>query len=452
MNLNTSNPVILTFRPSWEQFKNFAKYVEYMETRGAHKAGLVKVIPPAEWKARKSGYNMDEINMTIPTPICQVVSGKQGEYQQLNIQRRPMTLRQFRDLANSERYQTPKHFDYDDLERKYWKNVTYIAPIYGADINGSLTDSEVKEWNINNLETILDYVNTDYGIEIDGVNTAYLYFGMWKTSFAWHTEDMDLYSINYLHFGAPKTWYAIPPQHGRKFEKLANQMFSENYNVCNAHLRHKMTLISPKVLQNHHIPFNKITQEPGEFMITFPFGYHAGFNHGFNAAESTNFATARWIEYGKRASQCHCRKDMVKISMETFVRRFQPERYNDWLNGQDYGSHPEEPDRICAAPIPALNKKTEYSPNKQKRGCSGSTFLNDSSPKKKLKLCPQEKVCLHESKPKFNFNAVAIVKLKKIWNQLPGGCPKLLFGDHIVKNSKRMRFQTKTIDLNEEND
>ena len=45
----------------------------------------------------------------------------------------------------------------------------------------------------------------------------------------------------------------------------------------------------------------QITQEAGEFMITFPYGYHAGFNHGFNCAESTNFATVRWIDYGKVA-------------------------------------------------------------------------------------------------------------------------------------------------------
>jgi hypothetical protein len=51
----------------------------------------------------------------------------------------------------------------------------------------------------------------------------------------------------------------------------------------------------------------QITQEAGEIMITFPYGYHAGFNHGFNCAESTNFATPRWVEYGKRASQCSCR-------------------------------------------------------------------------------------------------------------------------------------------------
>ena len=49
--------------------------------------------------------------------------------------------------------------------------------------------------------------------------------------------------------------------------------------------------------------FVQITQEAGEFMITFPFSYHSGYNHGYNCAESTNFATERWIEYGKRCLQ-----------------------------------------------------------------------------------------------------------------------------------------------------
>jgi len=75
----------------------------------------------------------------------------------------------------------------------------------GADVNGTLTDEEVKCFNINKLGSILDYVEKDYHKAISGVNTSYLYFGMWKTTFAWHTEDMDLYSINYLHFGKPCT-------------------------------------------------------------------------------------------------------------------------------------------------------------------------------------------------------------------------------------------------------
>lgn len=65
---------------------------------------------------------------------------------------------------------------------------------------------DVAQWNIGNLRTILDMVERECGTIIEGVNTPYLYFGMWKTTFAWHTEDMDLYSINYLHFGEPKSW------------------------------------------------------------------------------------------------------------------------------------------------------------------------------------------------------------------------------------------------------
>ncbi|XP_003703094.1 lysine-specific demethylase 4C [Megachile rotundata] len=351
-NISRGTPRIQVFRPTYEEFKDFTKYIEYMESKGAHKAGLAKVIPPPEWIPRKGGYDLDDLNLVIPAPICQVVTGKQGLYQQINIQKKSMTVKEYSKLANSERYNTPRHFDYEDLERKYWKNITYVAPIYGADVSGSLTDPDVKEWNINHLGTILDYVNKDYGISIDGVNTAYLYFGMWKTTFAWHTEDMDLYSINYLHFGAPKTWYAIPPEHGRRLERLASGFFPSSYQSCQAFLRHKMSLISPQILRQYSIPCNKITQEAGEIMITFPYGYHAGFNHGFNCAESTNFAAPRWVEYGKRATQCTCSKDMVKISMDTFVKRFQPERYELWLRGEDIGPHPEDP-RQTAAPMPS---------------------------------------------------------------------------------------------------
>uniref|UniRef100_A0A672JPK5 [histone H3]-trimethyl-L-lysine(9) demethylase n=1 Tax=Salarias fasciatus TaxID=181472 RepID=A0A672JPK5_SALFA len=96
-----------------------------------------------------------------------------------------------------------------------------------------------------------------------------------------------------------------------------------------------MTLISPSILKKYGIPFDRITQKEGEFMITYPYGYHAGFNHGFNCAESTNFATLRWVDYGKMATQCTCRKDMVKISMDVFVRCLQPDRYEMWKQGKD---------------------------------------------------------------------------------------------------------------------
>lgn len=35
------------------------------------------------------------------------------------------------------------------------------------------------------------------------------------------------------------------------------------------------------------------------------------------------------------SSQCSCRQDMVKISMDVFVRKFQPDRYKLWKAGKD---------------------------------------------------------------------------------------------------------------------
>ncbi|EPQ05555.1 Lysine-specific demethylase 4D [Myotis brandtii] len=211
----------------------------------------------------------------------------------------------------------------------------YDSPIYGADISGSLFDANTKQWNLGHLGTIQDLLEQECGVVIEGVNTPYLYFGMWKTTFAWHTEDMDLYSINYLHFGEPKTWYAVPPEHGQRLERLARDLFPGSSRGCQAFLRHKVALISPTVLKENGVPFSRITQEAGEFMVTFPYGYHAGFNHGFNCAEAINFATPRWVDYGKVASQCSCGEARVSFSMDVFVSILQPERYELWKRGQD---------------------------------------------------------------------------------------------------------------------
>uniref|UniRef100_A0A8C2KN46 [histone H3]-trimethyl-L-lysine(9) demethylase n=1 Tax=Cyprinus carpio TaxID=7962 RepID=A0A8C2KN46_CYPCA len=319
---------IMTFHPTKEEFKDFNRYIAYMESQGAHRAGMAKVVPPKDWKPRRTYDDIDDL--VIPAPIQQVVTGQSGLFTQYNIQKKPMTVREFRKTANTDKFCNPRYADFDELERKYWKNLTFNPPLYGADVSGTLYDPDVTEWNIGRLNTILDTVERESGITIRGVNTPYLYFGMWKSTFAWHTEDMDLYSINYLHFGEPKSWYIVPPEHGKRLERLAKGFFPGSAQSCEAFLRHKMTLISPSILRKYGIHFEKVTQEAGQFIVTFPYGYHAGFNHGFNCAESTNFATQRWINYGKLATL-----DMVKISMDVFVRKFQPERYKLWKAGKD---------------------------------------------------------------------------------------------------------------------
>lgn len=174
------------FRPSMAEFADFSKYVEYMETRGAHKIGLAKIVPPKEWTARKSGYEGAQLDeFRIRSPIIQRVEGKEGIYTSYNITQRSLRVSEFRDMANQAKYATPAHANYDELERKYWKNLTFIPAWYGADVSGSFTDIDQPHWNCNHLGTILDDLYDDAGLKIEGVNTAYLYFGMWKSTFAW---------------------------------------------------------------------------------------------------------------------------------------------------------------------------------------------------------------------------------------------------------------------------
>ena len=46
--------------------------------------------------------------------------------------------------------------------------------------------------------------------DIPGVNTPMLYFGMLFAMFCWHVEDSHMYSISYLHEGAPRRlWHGF---------------------------------------------------------------------------------------------------------------------------------------------------------------------------------------------------------------------------------------------------
>lgn len=60
------------------------------------------MIPPKEWKPRKHYDDIDDL--MIPAPIQQMVTGQSGLFTQYNIQKKPMTVKEFRQLANSDKY------------------------------------------------------------------------------------------------------------------------------------------------------------------------------------------------------------------------------------------------------------------------------------------------------------------------------------------------------------
>ncbi|TIA90563.1 hypothetical protein E3P99_01508 [Wallemia hederae] len=214
------------------------------------------------------------------------------------------------------------------LERLYWRTLGLgdnEVSWYGADLPGSLFDERTTSWNVADLPSYLTEILSESGVgaKLPGVNTPYLYFGTWRATFAWHVEDMDLYSINYIHFGAPKYWYTIPQKQKRKFEQLMAGLFPGESKACPEWLRHKSYLASPNVLASHNIKPSVLVQKQNEFVITFPHGYHSGFNMGFNCAESVNFATEGWTKYGRKAQACTCVKDSVKIDVDQLLDRIE---------------------------------------------------------------------------------------------------------------------------------
>ncbi|KAI0512909.1 hypothetical protein F5B22DRAFT_613703 [Xylaria bambusicola] len=453
------------FKPDMSQFKDFKKFMEKIDSYGM-KSGIVKIIPPQEWKDKLPALDNLVKQIRVREPIKQEIMGSSGTYRQVNIlHQRAYNLPQWRQLCDQSEHQPParrgerraqappkskavsaptssnarrrgpvtdvgagrstrsktkkggakggiadsedrpmtpvsprpeaviesveqeigdeidnddpvlptvgrmggsrqakpkeqstsarrkfarregsarideeafKDFDYqmdisdytpercEELERIYWKTLTYAPPLYGADVLGTLFDDSTEEWNLNKLPNLLDVLGT----KVPGVNTAYLYLGMWKATFAWHLEDVDLYSINYLHFGAPKQWYSISQGDARRFEAAMKNIWPTDAKACSQFLRHKAFLISPNHLQqNFNIKVNKCVSYPGEFVVTYPYGYHSGYNLGYNCAEAVNFALDSWLPMGKIAKKCECAQaqDSVWVDVYEIERKLRGE-------------------------------------------------------------------------------------------------------------------------------
>ncbi|RKP00104.1 hypothetical protein CXG81DRAFT_13646, partial [Caulochytrium protostelioides] len=342
---------IPVFEPTEAQFSDFYRFMLAVEAYG-YVAGVIKITPPAAWTAaRRAIIPRCLERVRVRNPISQEISSgglPAGTYQQLNLEsRKSYTLQEWANASRLPRHcknrpnknkhrvrpnknapvaLAPFTFDvdalgahYDDatceaLERAYWRSLSHGAPRYGADMSGTLFDPDAdaaNPWNIGKLDNLLTRVQR----ALPGVNRPYLYFGMWKATFAWHVEDMDLFSINYIHFGAPKQWYVIPLAQRARFEREAKSFFSGVAAHCPEFLRHKMSIIHPRHLAARGIRVQKVIQRAGEFIVTFPGGYHQGFNLGFNGAESVNFALPSWIQVGKQAHYCKCQDDSVKLDV-----------------------------------------------------------------------------------------------------------------------------------------
>ena len=238
-------------------------------------------------------------------------------------------LKQFQEKAQAfkESYFAPKMpFDpvlnckrnvtEDDVEREFWRLVESLTETveveYGADIHSTTHGSGFPSielnrldpyctdpWNLNILplhpESLFRHIKSD----ISGMTVPWLYVGMCFSTFCWHNEDHYTYSANYQHFGATKTWYGIPGSDAKRFEEAMRQAVPELFETQPDLLFQLVTLLPPDQLKKAGVNVFALDQRAGQFVITFPQAYHAGFNHGFNFNEAVNFAPHDWEPFGE---------------------------------------------------------------------------------------------------------------------------------------------------------
>ncbi|KAJ1518882.1 hypothetical protein ONE63_011512 [Megalurothrips usitatus] len=218
------------------------------------------------------------------------------------------------------------------------RRMTYAEPkmqgqplIYGAGIQVD-PDSPIEicgGFSLSTLNTVLDTLDEKY----DGIAYPYLYVGSKHTVFPWHIEDGGAYSINYLVCGCPKSWYAFAPEHYGLVDAISSRFRLQlGHSSCRALLGdHKVLVADPEVYSALGIPYVMAIQQPGDFMITFPFSLHSGANLGHNLAIAVNFADMEWIELAMYAPTCECSRVQIHMDLTKLIQMYKPDLLNTYL-------------------------------------------------------------------------------------------------------------------------
>ena len=193
----------------------------------------------------------------------------------------------------------------EDVEREYWRVVDggglLLRVEYGSDLDvrthgsgfptapaGAGAAYAASPWNLNNLplhaRSLLRLISPRG--DISGVSSPWLYVGMLFSSFCWHVEDNHLYAVNYMHAGAPKTWYGVPAAAADAFEAAFRAEVPDLWARDPRLLFRLCTMVSPRALAARGVRPARALQAAGEFVVTFPRAYHAGFSHGFNSCST----------------------------------------------------------------------------------------------------------------------------------------------------------------------
>ncbi|XP_059077523.1 lysine-specific demethylase JMJ13 isoform X2 [Cryptomeria japonica] len=329
-----SIPVCPTFYPTMEEFEDPLSYLQSIAPK-ASKFGICKIVSPVSTVVpagvvlmkEKSGFKFT--TRVQPFKVARWDTEEQIKYYMSG---RKYSFREFEKIANklfAHKFSTSASLPAKFVEREFWLEITsgktdfveYACDVEGSAFSRSANDPlGTSKWNLQDISRLPKSVLRLLESPIPGVSDPMLYIGMLFSMFAWHVEDHYLYSINYHHCGASKTWYGVPGHAAYDFENVvvenvygAEMSIHEGEDAAFSLLIGKTTMFPPKILREHGVPVYKAVQEPGEFVITFPQAYHAGFSHGFNCGEAVNFALVDWFPFGAAACKRYENLNRVQI-------------------------------------------------------------------------------------------------------------------------------------------
>ncbi|XP_044503685.1 lysine-specific demethylase JMJ706-like isoform X2 [Mangifera indica] len=316
-------PECPVYCPTKDEFEDPLIYLQKIAPE-ASRYGICKIISPVSASVPAGIVLMKEKVGFKFTPRVQPLRLAEWDAEDkvtFSMSGRNYTFRDFEKMANkvfAHRYCSAGCLPATYLEKEFWYEIACgktETVEYACDVDGSAFSSSPSDplgnskWNLKKLSRLPKSILRLLDTVIPGVTDPMLYIGMLFSMFAWHVEDHYLYSINYHHCGASKTWYGIPGHAALKFEKVVREhVYTDDILSTDGEdgafdvLLGKTTLFPPNILLECNVPVYKAVQKPGEFIITFPRAYHAGFSHGFNCGEAVNFAIGDWFPLGAVAS------------------------------------------------------------------------------------------------------------------------------------------------------
>ena len=107
-------------------------------------------------------------------------------------------------------------FAEDNLRSSKQKSVTTTNDMEGT-AGWKLSNSP---WNLQVIARSPGSLTRFMPDDIPGVSSPMVYIAMLFSWFAWHVEDHELHSMNFLHTGSPKTWYSVPGDYVFSFEEV----------------------------------------------------------------------------------------------------------------------------------------------------------------------------------------------------------------------------------------